>query len=403
MNKYLGLLFFILLAVFLSASASAGNKLNFVFEFEGGKLYRAGAINVPVMKGSFYQMGRQYGGLLKAELAEFYDMAVTGDILGKMKAPYKDVLDASKQALEREPFYVKEWIRGMSETSGLGTDKHIILNEALGILLMGPTGCSGMIAWKDYSKGGSPVVGRNWDLGTMVLIPYQKFLTVNVFNPSGSSHSVADINYIASTMWQSGMNDAGLFYDLQNGSMSDPNAAKNRLNSNCALMSMLLDYGSLEQAEAFFDAVRAEGGLIINVADSKRACSFEWGTFDYRKRIDDEKGILASSNDWLDPTWNVTRALPDGAPAGFTKERRCNLLSQGKKNRGSIDANKMMEIFDKNIPEGGPSFHKDSGLKTYYTIVAVPKDLKIWLNVRDLQGWTEIDLKPFISGNSSMP
>jgi hypothetical protein len=176
--------------------------------------------------------------------------------------------------------------------------------------------------------------------------------------------------------------------------MSDPNAAKNGLNSNSALMSMMLDSSTIEQADAFFSSVRAQGGLIINVADAKKGYCYEWGTSDFRRRVDNENGFLADSNDFTASTWQAARELPDGAASGFTKERRINLAAMAKNNKGRINATRMMEIFDKTIPEGGPSFHKESGLKTYYTIVAVPKDLKIWLNVRDLQGWTEIDLKP---------
>ena len=367
-------------------------EMKFVSEFEGGKLYKAGKINVVVMKGNFYQMGRQYGALLKNEFEEFYAMAIKQTDIGTQKAPYDEVLSMMKTGLEKAPFYVREWVRGMGATSGLGAEKQIIASQVLAPIVMGS--CSGLIAWGEYTKDGATVAGRNWDLGTKALEPYQKFLTVAVFNPTGSGQGVADINYIGQITWQSAINRSGLFYDLQNGGMSDPNNAKNRLNSNSALMSMMLDTTSLKQVDAFFDAVRAESGLIINVADAKQGYCYEWGSFDYRRRVDDEKGLVASSNHFIDPTWQVTTNIPEGKTAGFTRERSANLLGLGKKFKGKIDANKMMEIFDATIPKGGPSFHKESGFKTYYTIVAVPKELKLWLNVRDLQGWTEIDLKP---------
>ena len=251
-----------------------------------------------------------------------------------------------------------------------------------------------MMAWGEYTKDGSTVAGRNWDLPGKTLVPYQKFMTAAVFNPVGSAQGVADINYIGQIMWQSAMNQSGLFYDLQNGGMSDPYQAKNRLNSNSALMSMMFDSTTLNQVDAFFDAVRAQGGLIINVADAKQGYSYEWGTSDYKRRVDDEKGLMAATNYFIDPSWHVAITVPEGKHGGFSLERCSNLLSLAKKNKGKIDAKMMMGFFDATIPQGGPSFHSDSGFKTYYSIVATPKDLKLWLNVRDLQGWTEIDLKP---------
>ena len=390
MKKMFGLV----LALCFLVSAAWAQELKFVSEFEGGKLYKAGKLNVVVMKGNFYQMGRQYGALLKKESKEFYEMAAKQTGIGTKKAPFDKVLASMKDVLEGLPFYVREWVRGMGETSGLGADKQSIACQMLLPLVMGGEGCSGLMAWGEYTKDASTVAGRNWDLPGKVLVPYQKFMTVSVFNPVGSAQGVADINYIGQILWQSAMNQSGLFYDLQNGGSSDPYSATNRLNSNSALMSMMLDSTSLQQVDAFFDAVRAQGGVIINAADAKQGYCYEWGTADYRRRVDDEKGLVASSNHFIDPTWHAIINIPEGKMEGFTKERCANLLVLGKKYKGQIDANKMMEFFDTIIPKGGPSFYSGSGFKTYYSIVAVPKELKLWLKVRDLQGWTEIDLKP---------
>lgn len=387
--------FFVLsLALFCLATMSLADALKYVGEFEGGKLYRAGKINVVVMKGNFRQMGRQYGGLMKAEFKEFYDLIAKQSGLGTAKAPLAEVLKELKAGLEVEPFYVREWVRGMGETSGLGADKQIIACEGLNLILSGGA-CSGMIVWEKYSRDGYSVAGRNWDLGTKALMPYQKFLTVAVFNPIGSAQSVADINYLGQIMWQSGMNQSGIFYDLQNGAMCDPTAAQNRLNSNSALMSMMLDSTSFAQVEGFFDAVRAQGGLLINAAGPKQGACFEWTTADYRKRIDDQKGLVASANNFTDPTWRSQAVIPSGKYGGFTKERTNNLLALGKKYKGRIDAAMMMKIFDTTIPKGGPTFPADDPIfKTYYSIVARPSELKLWLKVSGLQDWTQLDLKP---------
>lgn len=378
---------------FLVGAVYAG-EAKYISEFEGGKLYKLDKLNVVVMKGNFYQMGRQYGALLRDGLNEFYNMAAKDIALGAEKNPYEKMLSRAKAALEEQPFYVKEWIRGMGETSGLGADKQIIACQILVPLIMGPEGCSGLMVWGEYTKDGSTLAGRNWDLPGQALVPYQKFLTVSVFNPVGSGQAVADINYIGQIIWQTAMNGSGIFYDLQNGQMSDPMSASNRLNSNSALMSMMLDSTTLTQVDAFFDAVRSESGLIINVADAKKGYSYEWGTTDYKRRVDDEKGLMASTNHFIDPAWHTAINLPAGKPSAFTKERYSNLLALAKKNKGRIDAQKMMEFFDKTIPQCGATFYPESGDKTYYSIIASPKKLKLWLNIRDFQGWTEVDLKP---------
>ncbi len=393
-------LFGLVMAIWLLALPARAEDMKVTSEFEGGKLYKAGVLNVVVMKGNFYQMGRQYGALLKNDIQEFYAMAIKQTGIGTEKTPYKEVLATMKTSLEELPFYVREWVRGMGETSGLGADKQIIACQILLPIIMSNGGCSGLMTWGEYTKDGSTIVGRNWDMTPKVLEPYQKFLTVAIFNPVGSGQGVADINYIGQITWQSAMNQSGIFYDLQNGAMSDPSTTKNRLNSNSALMSMMLDSTSMKQVDAFFDAVRSEGGIIINVADAKQGCSYEWGSYDYRKRVDDEKGLMAAANHFIDPSWHSTIDIPEGKRGAFSKERCSNLLGLAKQNKGKIDANMMMGFFDATIPKGGPSFPSDSIDKTYYTIVASPKEFKLWLNVRGLQGWTEIDLEPlFDHGN----
>jgi len=56
-----------------------------------------------------------------------------------------------------------------------------------------------------------------------------------------------------------------------------------------------------------------------------------------------------------------------------------------------------MEIFDKTIPAGGATFPDEGLVKTIYSVVAKPSELKIWLKVRGYSGWEEIDLNKYFS------
>jgi hypothetical protein len=54
----------------------------------------------------------------------------------------------------------------------------------------------------------------------------------------------------------------------------------------------------------------------------------------------------------------------------------------------------MMEVMS--IPlENGGAFRAPN--VTSYQIVAVPKDLKVWIRVPEVQEWTEVDLKPLFT------
>ena len=74
-------------------------------------------------------------------------------------------------------------------------------------------------------------------------------------------------------------------------------------------------------------------------------------------------------------------------------------MQLGELNKGNITPQKMMEIFDKTIPDGGATFQEGGQIKTIYSIVVQPAQQKIWLKVRQYSGWEEIDLKTYFSAN----
>lgn len=360
-------------------------------EFEGGRLYQAGVINVVVLTGNFRQMGRQYGYLLKQPLHQLYSLAVDGRLVGKQHADLAEIKQLCRQSYEREPRYLQEFIQGLAETSGFSLDEQMVSAQLM--FLVAEANCSGMLAWDAYTGGGPLVAGRNWDTSAGLFSDYGRFITVTVYNPTGFANPVAEVNYVGTVGWQTGMNSAGIYMDLQNGGLSDPLNRVSCTNTNADLLSWLFQYSSLAQVDAAFRATHPGSGLIINVADASRAYAYEWSTTATHRRDGDSAGLLADSNHFVDPGWEVSRDFPSGQISAFTKERRDNLLALGEKFKGQISAGKMMEIFDTTIPKGGPTFPNSGGLSTYYQIVAVPRDLTIWLKVTGVQGWTQIDLK----------
>lgn len=386
--KTLHTILLIIFVVLISNSwnlIAAEKSLTLVSEFEGGKLYRAGNINLPVLTGSFREMGRQFGGLLKKELNEFYDFAIQKKII--KEDDYLTMKNKIAEDIQKHPRFIQELIKGMSETSGMNLEKQYITCNIIIISVTG--GCSGIFAWGDYTSNGSLICGRNWDLGFPKEL-MSKYVTVTVFNPTGYANSVADINYLGQfPLWQTGLNSSGIFMDLQNGSMSDPVGCYDRLRPNDFLFSMLFDYSTMERINAAFNSYRSAGGVIINACDSKNAYSYELATYDTKKRSPDKDGLLSSTNNFTDSSWPGFAAVPDGEKGAFTKERRANLLALGEKYKGKINAEMMMKILDVTIPDGGATFPD----ATNYQIVAVPQGLKLYLKVNGFQDWTEIDLK----------
>lgn len=385
------LLFAAIIAAFSGCSSSSSDPpgLNHIASFEGGTLYTttgeggSGTFDVLVLNGDWRQMGRQYGYLTRAKLADLYTRS-TAYLLSK-GVTQQQISDAAENLYQSKMDYAKELITGMAETSGMSLEQQKKTCAAVYLIFL--VGCSSMDAWGDYTGGGPLVAGRNWD-GGVHLNAFNRFMTVTVYNPAGSSIPVADINYLGFVMFQSAMNKSGIFLDLQNGSLSDPASRSDVPNPNDTLLTFLLNSSTLEQLDIKFLANLPMNGLVMNAADANRGRVYEWATYDLKIR--NGNGLIASTNHFIDPSWGLPYP-PDGEPGTFSKERLANLLSLAESYKGRIDAVAMQEIFGKTIDQGGPT--RTEG-HTNYHIVAVPAERTIWLKATEYSGWEKIVLGP---------
>lgn len=391
LRVFLLLLFTALLAGCAGCSSSSSDPpaLNRVASFEGGTLYTttgaggSGTFDVLVLNGDWRQMGRQYGYLTRGKLADFYNSS-TAYLLSK-GVTQQQISDAAEEFYQSKMDFVKELITGVAETSGMSLEQQ--KRSCAAVVLIALVGCSSMDAWGDYTGGGPLVAGRNWDIGAH-MNSFSRFMTVAVYNPTGSSVPVADINYLGWFMFQSAMNKSGIFLDLQNGALSDPASRSDVPNANDNLLTFLLNSSTLEQIDTNFLTNFPRGGLVMNAADATRGRVYEWAT--YGVKIRNGNGLIASTNHFIDPSWGLP-SPPDGASGAFSKERLANLLARGESYKGRIDAAAMQEIFGKTIDQGGPTFPNGN---TNYQIVAVPAERTIWLKATGYSGWEKIALGP---------
>lgn len=181
---------------------------------------------------------------------------------------------------------------------------------------------------------------------------------------------VADVSYLGFFFSQSGMNENGIFFDLQNGAMSDPSFVPGLPDGNDMLFTFLARASTLDEMDELFIITPAEGGVIMNAADATEARVYEYATYDVRIRHGN--GLLASSNHFINPDWGLA-PLPDGMAGFYTNERLANLLQLGEANKGHVDVAVMQQIFDTTISQGGPTW--DDG-RTYHQIIADTRDGK---------------------------
>jgi hypothetical protein len=184
------------------------------------------------------------------------------------------------------------------------------------------------------------------------------------------------------------MNKSGIFFDLQNGEMSDPGTGAVLPDGNDTLFTFLATASTLDEMDERFFSTPTDGGVIMNAADAERARVYEYATSGVHIRSGE--GLLASSNHFIHPAWELP--LPPEGMAGFySRERLANLLNLGEVHKGNISVDVMKQIFGTTISQGGPTW--DDG-RTCHQVIAVPAQKTLWVKATGYSGWEKIMLAP---------
>ena len=359
-----------------------------VASFEGGERFQAGDYPVIVLTGSYREMGRQYGGLMKAELNEEYAFLL--DTLTKRGFTQEEIREAGQEITALYPQRVKEIFLGMAETSGLTTDDIAVLYYGAIFQLIAkppvPVSCSYLAAWGDYTKDGSVVVSRNWDLDDAVM-PFTKWYVLTVYRPTDGSNSIATWSP-AGMRPETFMNSKGLFIADDNSGLDDT-APETRPEFITEFFRFMLDYSDLIGLDAGIRGTSPDVAWIVDVAGPDGSYVYEKTTNRTLVRTGD--GVIAAANHFVDPSWN----LP--APPAHSLNRYNNLLLQAEDAKGSIDAARMMQIRDVCLEDGGSKFcHSElfgAKYSSNHQVVFVPESRTLWMKAMD-RDWQKVELAP---------
>ena len=368
---------------------TARPDLVYVSSFEGGNRLQAGDYPVIVLSGSYRQMGRQYGALMKAELNEEYRFLSSSYV--KRGYSNEQLRTDGREASVLYPKRLKEVFSGMAETSGLTQDEVMALYNGLVIYLMVPpadASCSYLSAWGNYTTDGSVVASRNWDLDDVAL-PFNTWNVLVVYRPSDGSNGVATFGP-AGVRPETVMNSKGLFIadDFAGFIESAPDT---RPDYVAEFFRFMLDYSNLAELDVGLRGAATNVGWIINVAGPDGAYVYEVLPNQTRQRTGD--GVVAAANHFVDPAWN----LPP--PEEHSRSRYDGLLREADEAKGSIDAHRMMQIRDIRWEDGGATFvnsvlapdHPEALYSTIHQVVFLPGSRTVW--IKDLDSdWQKVEL-----------
>lgn len=352
--------------------------------YESGKKITKGDIIIVDLRGTWREMGRQYGHLMKKELEDidtFLDIIIEANEGNTAKAD--SIVD---QQVAQTPYSINEFFEGAAETSGFTVRELQTINavERIG----GLPKCSVAMAWDDYAAS-DLVIGRNYDYSDSFAL-LKDDIAVTVYHPSDGSLAAATIGYVGEIYTVNGLNEKGIFWELNNGKPSaNIKSPDQRITGTTMLFESMFEIDELKDMDLFFNTVNCSSSYIINVADENEGQSFEWCPIGVKHGEEDlPDGLLVSTNYYVNKEWQF--AVPSDSQSWDGITRRNNLIELCESNKGKIDEKIMMEIIDKTEEEGGAK-----NKLTVYQLVVVPKTRTIWLQITGGSKWTKIDLDSF--------
>ncbi|MEA5037477.1 hypothetical protein SDC9_23807 [bioreactor metagenome] len=362
--------------------------MTLVSSFEAGDRYLAGNYTVILLEGSYREMGRQYGGLMKTELLAEYAMLTSA--LESRGYSIECLRSYAAPGTQYQPERMKEINRGMAETTGLTEEDIAILYYGPALYLSMPAGCSYLAVWGDYTTDGSVVISRNWDLPDFVE-PFNPYYVLAVYRPTDGSNGVATFGPAGSRP-ETLMNSAGLFIADDNSGL-DPVGQDDRPDLISEFFRLMLDYSDLAGLRTGVLTTRPNIAWIVDIAGPEGAYVLEAELAETKVRTGD--GVVAAANHFADPSWDLRTP-----PAENSISRYTNLLSQAAAAKGTIDAAKMMQIRDVLLTDGGATY-RHSILEGHlyssnHQVVFVPANQTLWMKVIDLD-WQKVELAPLFA------
>ncbi|MFH1683523.1 MAG: C45 family peptidase [Candidatus Margulisiibacteriota bacterium] len=383
--------------------------------FEGGAKYVYDYVPVVVLKGSWKEMGRQYGHLLSPNIRAVYDLV----------APYQDKYNPGCDKTNAEiiedfyqsyPDKFKQFFQGMAETSGLTLDQLKVANSLEIVLMFGSRiyqgRCSALGVWGKYSKKGRVVYGRNYDYN-LEFLPLNEDIVVTVFKPNDGSVPAAICTWAGCLYASSGINQAGIFIEENDCSGHDRQAAglyptgkhfnvKNWVKDDALLLSLITSARSMNEVNTWMKKNLPIYPHNIGIADKNEARCYQWNITErvpHAPYVRQAEGLMAQTNHYfvVPKGWNLApyKEVTDTGstvPAGSIP-RLDNLLKIANQRKGKIDVAGMCAIMDVDFDHGGATV--DGSL---YQIVCEPETFTFKLKTRAKRDrWVDIPVAKLLN------
>lgn len=377
------------------------DTLSLTKESGAGKSYHTGddIIRVLQLKGTWFEMGQQYGDLGKDGMQMLWDATLQG-FFDKGTITEAEALELfGTRVFEASSHRMKQLCRGIADALGWSPEKVMLLCQSgpLGMYeakLHTFAGCSSILATNGATPHGGTITARNTDWGEAFL-KFPLFFTV--YNPTDGSNAFAGLNF-PGWLWSLGsVNDKGVYVDLHDGSsMGGSVVFADRASCVNSVFDMMAECDSAEAVSCRINSMRNDISWIYGIADKTKGFSFECPTFDSRRR-DPDGDTTVVVNTFMDKDWGIHKR----ETVSNSIRRYNNLTDRTAEAHGHIDADKAMEIFDLTLFNEDGTFRENGGATkptkidadlTDHQMVTDLSSLKVWLKIPLKTDWRFIDL-----------
>lgn len=447
---------------------------------------------------TYHEMGRQYGYLLnKANLPKEYQNLSLESFYNELHDKIQKsewFLDwlyngVTKVSYDRIPEREMQLIEGAAETAGLTTetinigkttriitpkDKLIFLDQMFLFTFAShiipvphqeqqvnifaepveiqnplhgniPFGCSTLSVWGNYTADNKMIFARNFDWTKTLHSTFANRTLIGIFHPDNGDNSIALIGYPGWFFSDTGINDKGVFVEMNSGWYSSytMNVTKKTKSYGDLLSDYLYtasDYASLynmigsstpdisyviigTDGKKIFAAEETAPGMLVPKYVRMRTPESQ----SHYSTDPVNEDVLTVSNAFRLPDWDkligiqaIPYPYPEDESSSYPMTRYDNLLNQARSHRGTITLDIMKNIMERSLMHGDqggatgyeslPSLEKAIAV-TYFSLVATTdqngKLFNWWLRMPAIEnqcvegsqcaglGWVNVDLNQF--------
>ena len=367
-----------------------------------GALYESNGFLVPVVTGTHFEMGSQYGELMAEHMQTAWDTLIAPAVSSGAITD-DDIAEWSHRAHTTCSTRNRQWYEGVAAGSQWPLKSVCMLDQIMEFGVYQSkchsfAGCTTILSWGSHSSDGGTYTGRNMDWSE-AFNRFPQVLTVR--KPTDGSYKFATAGWPGMYCAFTALNEHGVYFDLHDGtSMGGSLIFKERASILGILVDLMSETASLSALIARLNGTMNSASIILSLADETSGASMECSSLGGNRVRLPQGDSMAVANTFFGPDWG----LGQRETVSNSIRRFENMTARLADNAGQVDAEKVRNLMDLRLFNEDGSFAENGGCTkptqqdadlTNHQVVTDVKGRRMWLKVPVpdyFVDWTEFDL-----------